>query len=356
MKIYFAELEIEEEDFYRQQLPGHELHFVHSLCETSEDAEILSTTAPCVIDRSFLDAHPRLRCLALRSEIADEIDIQACGERGIAVCIAPDYGVGSVAEHTIALLLALSRHLRESMSDTNQAKKTPRGAVRGFDLCGKTLGIIGMERSGQRVAVLARAFEMRIIAYDPITMPPSLAAELGFEWVSFDTLLVESDAITLHVRLTPATHHLLDRTTLARCRRGVIIVNTARGGLIETKALSEALDSGQVAGAGLDVLEELRLMRESASKIITEQIVEKLQSDVEPHEIQHGGRMENLHNLVTSESLLNRSNVAFTPHVAANSFEAVQRLNSLTAENIRSFAEGRLMNAIGGLGNFPRVA
>jgi D-lactate dehydrogenase len=154
-------------------------------------------------------------------------------------------------------------------------------------------------------------------------------------------LLEVSDVISLHTQLSAATYHLLNSETLSHCRKGVLIINTSRGRLIDTTALLEALDSGQVGGAGLDVLEDERMIRQPASKIITQQIVENLKADVEPEKVQHRVRMRNLHKLVKTDTLLSRKNVVFTPHIAVRSVESGKRLNAATVETIRAFAKGR---------------
>jgi D-lactate dehydrogenase len=341
--ITFVEIESAEEEYFLRELPGHELRFVQDLGEIGDETEILSGFPSSPIDRTFLEAHRRLRCIAARSGTADHIDLSACGDLGIVVCLAPDYGATTAAEHTFALILALSRRLREAMAAAQEKSSHSYEAPRGFDLAQKTLGIVGLHRIGQRVATLAQAFQMRVVACNPNGAMPG-EAPATVEWLPLDDLLRESDVITLHARLSPETRHLLNRETLARCRRGVLIVNTARGELIDTAALDEALDSGQAGGAGLDVLEEERVMREPVSQIITSEIVDHLRSDAEPHQVQHGHRLHRLHKLMTSDTLLARNNVVFTPQVAFNSVEAVRRLNAATVANLRAFAAGQPIN------------
>jgi D-lactate dehydrogenase len=187
---------------------------------------------------------------------------------------------------------------------------------------------------------------MRVVAFDPAEMPPETAVAFGLEWMSFDDLLPTADVISLHVPLAEKTRHLFDRPTLARCRRGVLIVNTARGALIETAALDEALETGQVGGAGLDALEEERVLREPVTKIIAGEIIEKLRSDTEPHHIPHHHRVHGLHNLIKSDSVLGRTNVVFTPRVAFQSVETVRRLDAAAVANIRAFISGNPINIV----------
>ena len=346
MITYLAEVEPAEEEFFRAELPGHDLRFVANVEEVGEDAEIVSSLGSTAINREYLAAHPRLVCVAVRSGAVEHVDLHASEERGVVVCQVPDFGESTAAEHTFALILALSRRLREVMADSKVNEHFAREEARGVDLCGKTLGIVGLGRLGRRVMGLAQAFQMRVVAFDPAASPEKPTMDGAFEYVSLEVLLERSDVISLHTSLSPWTHHLLNRKSLARCRAGVMIVNTAHGGLIDTAALDEALETGQVGGAGLDVLEEERVMREPVSKIITGEIVDRLRSDAEPHEVHHGTRVHGLHKLMTSDSLLARKNVVFTPHVAFHSVEAVQRLNTTTAANIRAFAAGKPVNVV----------
>jgi D-lactate dehydrogenase len=344
MIIYIVEAEAAEEEFFRAELPGQDVRFVVGLAEIGDDAEIVSSFGHIGIGADFLEAHPHLRCLAARSRSLERVDLHACRERGVVVSHVPDYGDATVAEHTFALILALSRRLREVMALSQDDEHFSYGAARGIDLCGKTLGIIGLGRVGQRVAALAHAFQMRVVGFDPEEMTPEAATALGVEWMPFEDLLRAAHVISLHASLSPKTHHLLNRRAFARCRHGVLVVNTSRGPLIDTAALDEALESGQVGGAGLDVLEDERVLREPVSKIIAGEIIDNLRSDAEPRDVQHGSRVRGLHKLMMSDSLLARHNVVFTPHVAFQSVETVRRLNAAAAANIRAFVAGKPAN------------
>lgn len=346
MIIYFVELESPDRTLFHERLSEHDLRFVGELHGVEPDAEALCIFMTSEIDAPFLEAHPRLRYLITRSGSVEHIDLKACRERGVTVSNVRDFGDTTVAEHTFALILALSRRLREVMDFPKGAHpaRFTYGGVRGFDLAGKTLGIIGLGRIGERVAALSKAFQMEVIAYDPLAMPPERAAALGLRWSSFEELLAQSHIISLHVRISPGTHHLLDAAAFARCRPGVLIINTARGRLIDTGALAEALESGQVGGAGLDVLEEEKVLRQPASQIISAQIVEHLRSDAPPPEAHHDSRLRDLQEIVSSDALLARRNVVFTPHVAFNSVEAIDRLHAATAEYLLAFIRGAPMS------------
>jgi D-lactate dehydrogenase len=166
--------------------------------------------------------------------------------------------------------------------------------------------------------------------------------------VELDALLAESHIISLHASLTPQSYHLINRETLAKCRPGVIIINTARGSLIDTAALRDALESGHVGGAGLDVLEDERILRDTATHIITDRILAHLRSDALASESRDADRLRELEELMLGDAVLARSNVVFTPHVAFNSIEAVNRLRLVTVENIAAFAAGKPVNVVGG--------
>lgn len=343
MTIYIVDAEDLERQFFSTALEDRDLRFARDLNAVSEDAQIVSVFIESTVTRPFLQAHPQLRFVTTRSSSLDHIDIDACRDHGVTVAYVPNYGNATVAEHTFALILALTRRLREVMAAPQQGRFSYT-STRGVDLSGKVLGVIGMGRIGQRVTRLAHAFGMRVVAYDPFGCPPERAEELGFHWLPFESLLAQSHIISLHLRLTPETYHIIRRETLALCRPGVLIINTARGGLIDTPALREALESGHVGGAGLDVLEDERILREPLTNIISAEIVERLHADVVPDDILGKKRLHALQGLVQSDSLLSRSNVVFTPHVAFNSVEAVERLNRVTVENIRSFLSGSPMN------------
>ena len=145
---YLAEVEPAEEEFFSGELPGHDLRFVANLEEVGEDAEIVSSLVSTTIDGKYLAAHPHLACIAVRSGAVEHVDLRACEARGVVVCQVPDFGESTAAEHTFALILALSRRLREVMADSKVNEHFAREEARGVDLCGKTLGIVGLGRLG----------------------------------------------------------------------------------------------------------------------------------------------------------------------------------------------------------------
>lgn len=188
---------------------------------------------------------------------------------------------------------------------------------------------------------------MNVIAYD-IRPRPEQAQELGFRCVSLDELLTASDIISLHANLNPSSYHILNREAFAKCRRGVVIINTARGKLIDTNALIEALEHGIVGGAGLDVLGEESVMRRRAEQIISDQIVQKLREPTERLKVgaRDAHRAKEIEKLMRLRSLLLRPEVVCTPHTAFNCVEAIERINCVTVENIKAFVAGTPINTL----------
>jgi D-lactate dehydrogenase len=288
-----------------------------------------SIVAPFIHSTVGLDemsAMPGLRLVATRSTGYDHIDLVAAQKRGIAVCNVPTYGENTVAEHTFALILALSRRVHHAYVRTQRGEYTVEG-LRGFDLYGKTLGVVGAGSIGLHVIRIAKGFGMRVIAHD-LRRDRLLADVLGFDYVDIDVLLTESDIITLHAPAIPATHHLIDRAALEKVKRGALLINTARGTLVDTEALAWALNEGILAGAGLDVFEgEEYIQQEDAI-------------------LGNPGADEQLRTLLRTHILTRRPEVVITPHIAFNSIEAVHRILDTTADNIRAFLDGTPQNLV----------
>ena len=344
MKIDFTETEQPEEDFFEAALAEHDLRFRVGIREVAADTEILCIFITSRIDGLFLDAHPELKLVTTRSTGHDHIDVMECARRDVIVCEVPGSNANTVAEHTFALLLALSRRI----TGAREVKKTTRFSFerwRGFELEHKTLGVIGTGQIGKRVIHLALAFGMKVLACDPYQQ---VNAAEGVRYVPPAELLRESQIISLHTPLTAETFHLLDRDAFAQCRRGVIIINTSRGALIDTAALVDALDAGVIGGAGLDVLDEETVMRTDADKILTDQIIERLRNAASQQETakRTPEGIKQIERLFRNERLLSRPNVVFTPHVAFNSVEAVERMLTMTVENIRAFVADKPLNVL----------
>lgn len=348
MDIYFVDHEPPDQAYFEARLQQHQLHFPGSLETVPEDAEIISIFIPSKVTPGFLESHPALRLVATRSTTSDHIDLEACGRAGVTVSYVPSYGKYTVAEHTFALILALARRLRQAI-EMHHDPAFSYEALRGLRLRGKTIGVIGAGKIGLRVLHLARGCGMKRLAYD-IQHRPELARRLGFEYVEFPELLRRSDIISLHAPLTPASYHIFNSETLAKCRRGVLIINTARGALIDSEALLEALEAGIVGGAGLDVLEDERVFHDELTHIVSNQILHRLHEPFPEREarLQEPERIKEITKLMHNERLLERSDVVFTPHIAFNSVEAVECINRTTVKNIEAFLCGRPVNVLDG--------
>jgi D-lactate dehydrogenase len=346
MKIYFVEVESLGRRFFESELANHQLHFVSSLEEVEGDAEIVSTFIYSRIDEQFLDGHPAVKLIATRSTTHDHLELESCAKRHVTMCIVPSYGDHVVAEHTFALLLAVARRLRESMTLGDNLHFSYE-ALQGFELRSKTFGIVGTGRVGLCTIPIARSFGMNVIACD-IRPRPELAGELGFRYVEFEELLADSDIISLHANLNPSSCHILNREAFAKCRPGVVIINTARGKLIDTDALIEALDQGIVAGAGLDVLGEESVMRRRAERIIGDQIIQRLRKPIARPRVAARDplRTKEIEKLMRLGSLLLRPEVVCTPHTAFNCMEAIERIDRVTVENIKAFIAGTPINTL----------
>lgn len=233
--------------FAARGLPASDLI---SLCK---DAEIISTFITTAFPREVLLQLPKLKLLLTRSVGFDHIDVPTCIEKGITVCNVPDYGSHVIAEHVFALLLSTLRHIPAGNARVESGTFDYHG-LRGMALKDKTIGIVGTGKIGRRVARIARGFDMNILAVDQCRTL-ELEEFYGVHYTMLDDLLAHSDIVSLHVPAFAETKHMINKASIAKMKDGVILVNTARGSLIKSDDLLEALNSGKVALALLDVLE-----------------------------------------------------------------------------------------------------
>jgi phosphoglycerate dehydrogenase-like enzyme len=203
-----------------------------------------------------LAAAPRLRLVQLMSVGYDTFDLDAAREAGVPVAVNGGANAIAVAEHAIMLMLATMKRLTELDTAVHNAgwRSGPSGELRLYELWHSTVGIVGMGRIGQQVAQRLRGWDSRLLYYDPAPLPEATAAALGVEYRPLDDLLSESDVVSVHVPLSAQTHHLIDARALSLMKPTAILVNTARGGLVDEVALAGALRAGTILGAGLDVL------------------------------------------------------------------------------------------------------
>lgn len=229
------------------------------------DAQVISIFVTTPFPRAVIERLPALKLLCTRSVGYDHIDVDACREKGVVVCNVPDYGSHVIAEHVFALLLSTLRHVHEAETRVQGGAFDYHG-LRGMALRGKTMGIVGTGKIGRRAAEIAHGFGMNILAADQCRTV-ELETNLCVRYVHLDDLLSQSDIITLHVPDLPETHHMIDEQAFARMKNGAILVNTARGALIDSRAMLSALKKGKLAYALLDVLEHEQNFQENEELI-----------------------------------------------------------------------------------------
>jgi len=215
------------------------------------EADALLVRSATTVDAEVLDAAPRLKIVARAGVGLDNVDVKTATERGVLVVNAPTSNIHSAAEHALALLLSAARQIPAADASLRE-HAWKRSSFSGTEIFGKTVGVVGLGRIGQLVAQRLAAFDAHIVAYDPY-VSAARAAQLGIELLSLDELLGRADFISVHLPKTPETAGLIDKEALAKTKPGVIIVNAARGGLIDEAALADAISSGHVRAAGLDV-------------------------------------------------------------------------------------------------------
>ena len=331
-KIAFFEIEDWEKPYLNEKLRGHKLYFFdNALTENNvnkiKDADILSVFIYSNINKKILEKLKNLKLIATRSTGFDHIDLEECKKRGVIVCNVPTYGENTVAEHTFALILSLTRKIHKAWEKTRKLDFSAEG-LRGVDLRNKTIGVIGVGSIGKHVTRIANGFEMKVIAFDPFK-DKKLEKELNFGYVNFDYLLKNSDIITLHCPYNKNTHHLINKNNIKKIKKGALLINTARGSLIETDALLKALEQKILSGAGLDVLEDECFIKED------KQIMSK-----------HFPKECDLKIIIEDHILAKRDDVIVTPHNAFNSIEALQRILDMTIENIKGFLKGKAINKV----------
>jgi len=299
----------------------------NSILGKIKNTNILAIFIYSQIDKKVLSQLPNLKFITTMSTGFDQIDLKACQEKNIKVSNVPFYGENTVAEHTFALILALSRKLPVSLEKAKKYDFTLDN-LRGFDLKGKTLGIIGLGHIGEHVARMAEGFEMKVIVYDP-KKNLKLAKKFGVKYVTLDYLLSHSDIISLHAPYNKNTHHLINKNNIKLIKKGAYLINTARGGLVETQSLIIALNKKILAGAGLDVLEEECFIKEEK-----ELLAKPFQKKID------------LKTILQDHLLIQDQRVVVTPHNAFNSEEALRRILDTTVENIRAHLKGKLINVV----------
>lgn len=275
-----------------------------SLIARGQDADIL-VVANMPLKGEVIEGCPNVKCIAVAFTGVDHVDLETCKKRGIAVSNAAGYSTNAVAELVFGLAIGLYRSI-PACDGRSRTGGTKDGLV-GPELHGKTMGIVGTGAIGCRVAAIASAFGCRLLAYSRTERPEMTA--LGATYVSLEELMEQSDIVSLHVPVTPATKGLIGRDMLARMKKNAILINTARGPVVDNQALAEALTAGQIAGAGIDVF------------------------DMEPP-------------IPEDYPLLKAPNTILTPHVAFATLEAMEIRADITVSNIEHWIAGDQINVI----------
>lgn len=333
MKIVYFYNEEWEQEYVKSRLPDQEIVFkAGSISQypdfRDDEAEVLCIFMNSHIGAPELERFPKLKFIATRSTGFDHIDLEATSAKGIKVSNVPSYGENTVAEFAFALLLCLSRKIYDSYTRMMEHGDFSQTGLKGFDLAGKTIGIIGTGRIGQHMIRMAKGFEMKVIAFDKF--PNDLASrELGYDYVSLPELLGQSDIISLHAPLMPETEHMINLDNIGQIKKGAYLINTARGGLVDTSAIVKALEEGILAGAGLDVLEEEGYLADEMS----------LLTDSHP-------QAESLRTMLENHYLMNHPRVIMTPHNAFNTQEAQERIINTTIENTKDYTLGEIVNQV----------
>ncbi len=276
------------------------------IIERVRDVDALVSLLTDPIDAEVFDAAPKLRIVSQYAVGYDNIDIEEATKRGIYVTNTPGVLTETVADFTFALMLAVARRVVEADRYVREGRWKVAWhplMMLGSDVYGRTLGIVGMGRIGSAVARRAKGFGMRILYYDSVRRE-DLEKELGAEFVDLDRLLEESDYVSLHVPLTPETYHLIGEEQLRKMKPTAFLINTARGKVVDQRALYKALKEGWIAGAGLDVFEQ------------------------EP--------------IPPDDPLLKLDNVVLAPHAASASHETRSRMAEMVAENLIAFLNGKV--------------
>lgn len=330
-KIVFFELEPWEENYVKTSITDHEVIFTQEKFTDENvskylDAEIISVFIYSQITKELIDKLPNLKFIVTRSMGYDHIDIEYCRQKGVRVAYIPTYGAHTVAEHTFALLLTISRKIIPSSIKAKEGEFANE-AFTGFDLFGKTIGILGTGNIGKNVAELSLAFGMNVLAYSH--SQDTELIEKGVKYTGLNELLTNSDIISLHLPHNKETEHIINMQNIQYIKKGAVLINTARGALIETQAIVEGLEREILSSVGLDVLEEECDLREERELLTTEYLKT---CDIKTQLLNH--------------VLLTRQDVIVTPHNAFNSKEALQEILEITTANIKSYINGTPINIV----------
>lgn len=297
------------------------------ITDEMKEANVISVFTFSRVSANVLKQFPNLKLIALRSVGFNHIDIDYCKENGIAVVNSLGYGNITVAEFAFGLILDVMRKITRSYVNLKDEHPYADNYM-GFELKDATIGIIGTGAIGAEAVRIANGFGMKILAYD-IFPKHELVEKYGIKYVDLNELVKNSDLISLHAPLTKDNFHMINEEKIGLMKKNAVVINTARGELIDTKALYEALSSGRIFGAGLDVLEAENMLIQPDKTFD----FDYLTNDV-------------IRQTLLNERLLKLHNVVITPHIAYNSKESNERILNITRNNINSFFGGKCINSV----------
>lgn len=297
------------------------------ITDEMKEANVISCFTFSRVNADVLKQFPNLQLIALRSVGFNHIDINYCKEHGIAVVNSLGYGNITVAEFAFGLILDVMRKITRSYVNLKNEHPYADNYM-GFELKNATIGIIGTGAIGTEAVRIAHGFGMNILAYD-IYPKQELVEKYNIQYLPLDDLIKNSDVISLHAPLTNDNFHMINGEKINLMKPNAVIVNTARGELIDTQALYEALSTGKIFGAGLDVLESENML-------------------IQPDKTFDFDYLTNdaIRQTLLNDRLLKLHNVVVTPHIAYNSKESNERILNITMNNIKSFFEGKVINSV----------
>lgn len=312
---------------FQYQLIKESLNSLFNPTKEQEEAQIISCFTTSRVPNEILEKFKNLELIALRSVGFNHIDIDYCRKNNIFVENTPNYGNMTVAEFALALLLDVTRKVTYSANNLKNSIVDAKCTI-GMEIFGKTIGIIGLGAIGAEMARLSHGIGLKILGYD-LKEKEDLKQKYGVQYTDFETLVKNSDFISLHSPLTKDNFHMFNKEIFAIMKPSSILINTARGELVDTQALYNALSEKKIAGAGLDVLES-----------------EDTLTDVEY--LVDIGRMspQALQKTVLNNRLMKLDNVIITPHIAYDTNEAINRILNTAIDNINAFVEGKIQNNV----------
>ncbi len=326
---YDGEKEIVDSIKGEHEVVYHDTMIDSEVPEHLRDADAISIFVNSKMTEGMIDSMPNLKVIALRSMGYDHVPVAYAKGKGITVTYVPRYGAQTVAEHAFALMLSLSRKPFQMYDLLRRDGNLDVAGHEGFDLCGKTLGVVGTGNIGRRVVEIAKGFRMNVVAFD-VYPNQEFADQMGFTYHSFEDVLAASDIVTFHVPATPENHHMLNADTIMKAKRGLYVINTARGTLIDTVALLHGLKAGQIGAAGLDVFEGEEYLKDE---------MKLLDPNTKFDEAVWKA-------FAAEHELLDMPNVIVTPHMAFNTVEAKREITETTMQNIATAAGGTPQNEV----------